>query len=101
MSLTRLRAGSSRRRSARRVKGSGRRRTVLRSGAAAQGDGRPGGCCSPASAAAARVSRPEGWSGSLLRPESIEFWYGSPDRLHRRLRYGKAESGWRHQRLQP
>ncbi|MEU6006123.1 pyridoxine 5'-phosphate oxidase C-terminal domain-containing protein [Streptomyces sp. NPDC047453] len=40
-----------------------------------------GGCCPPASAAPARVSRPEGWTGYLLRPESIEFWYGSPDRL--------------------
>ncbi|MGW4048079.1 pyridoxine 5'-phosphate oxidase C-terminal domain-containing protein [Streptomyces sp. NPDC004721] len=37
----------------------------------------------------------------MLRPESIKFWYGSPDRLHRRLRYEMAESDWRHQWLQP
>ncbi|MGW0953655.1 phenazine biosynthesis FMN-dependent oxidase PhzG [Streptomyces sp. NPDC002545] len=49
----------------------------------------------------APISRPEGWTGYLLRPESIEFWYGSPGRLHRRLRHEKAESGWRHQLLQP
>ncbi len=49
----------------------------------------------------APIPRPEGWTGYLLRPESVEFWYGSPDRLHRRLRYEGGEQGWRHQRLQP
>ncbi|MBC2869780.1 phenazine biosynthesis FMN-dependent oxidase PhzG [Streptomyces mexicanus] len=49
----------------------------------------------------APIPRPEGWTGYLLRPESVEFWYGSPDRLHRRLRYEADGNGWRHQRLQP
>ncbi|MEU6114169.1 phenazine biosynthesis FMN-dependent oxidase PhzG [Streptomyces sp. NPDC047117] len=48
------------------------------------------------------VSRPEGWVGYRLVPESIEFWYGSPDRLHRRLRYDRApDESWSWERLQP
>jgi pyridoxamine 5'-phosphate oxidase len=49
----------------------------------------------------APVRRPEEWTGYVLWPESVEFWYGSPDRLHRRLRYERDGDGWRHQRLQP
>lgn len=49
------------------------------------------------------VPRPDEWTGYRLVPQAIEFWYGSPDRLHRRLRYdrGAETSGWAHQRLQP
>ncbi|MFE9699117.1 phenazine biosynthesis FMN-dependent oxidase PhzG [Streptomyces sp. NPDC006270] len=49
------------------------------------------------------VARPEEWTGYRLVPEAIEFWYGSPDRLHRRLRYdrGAETADWTHQRLQP
>lgn len=49
------------------------------------------------------VERPAGWSGYRLLPTAVEFWYGSPDRLHRRLRYDRRASGtpWTHQRLQP
>lgn len=47
------------------------------------------------------LDRPDNWGGYRLLPESIEFWHGSPDRLHRRLLYRKAEIGWAHQRLQP
>ncbi|HET7660852.1 MAG TPA: pyridoxine 5'-phosphate oxidase C-terminal domain-containing protein [Oryzihumus sp.] len=34
-------------------------------------------------------------------PAAVEFWQGSPDRLHRRLQYSRTESGWTHWRLQP
>jgi len=45
--------------------------------------------------------RPTGWSGYRLRIDRIEFWHGSPDRLHRRLEYKRAGDGWSHRRLQP
>lgn len=47
------------------------------------------------------VPRPPNWSGFLLRPETIEFWYGKPDRLHDRLVYTAAEGGWSLHRLYP
>jgi pyridoxamine 5'-phosphate oxidase len=47
------------------------------------------------------LTRPEGWCGYRLVPERIEFWHGSPDRLHRRLLYERAGEGWQHRRLQP
>lgn len=48
--------------------------------------------------------RPEEWTGYRLLPQSVEFWYGSPDRLHRRLWYERAApdvTAWTHRRLQP
>ena len=47
------------------------------------------------------LQRPLRWGGYRLDPDLVEFWHGSPDRLHRRLLYIKSEGGWRHQRLQP
>jgi dihydrophenazinedicarboxylate synthase len=47
------------------------------------------------------LQRPARWGGYRLDPDLIEFWHGSPDRLHRRLLYTKGDSGWSHQRLQP
>jgi pyridoxamine-phosphate oxidase len=48
------------------------------------------------------IRRPADWTGYRLLPESLEFWYGSPDRLHRRLRYDLANGAdWSWQRLQP
>jgi pyridoxamine 5'-phosphate oxidase len=47
------------------------------------------------------LGRPPGWGGFHLDPDLIEFWHGSPDRLHRRLLYVKQEGRWTHQRLQP
>lgn len=47
------------------------------------------------------LRRPPTWGGYRLDPELIEFWHGSPTRLHRRLLYIKDEGGWSHQRLQP
>jgi pyridoxamine-phosphate oxidase len=47
------------------------------------------------------LRRPEDWGGYRLDPDLVEFWHGSPDRLHRRLLYVKGNDSWRHQRLQP
>lgn len=48
------------------------------------------------------AERPAEWVGYRLVPEVVEFWYGSPDRLHRRLRYESTQSAaWTHERLQP
>ena len=47
------------------------------------------------------LHRPTRWGGWRLDPDLVEFWHGSPDRLHRRLLYVKGERGWEHQRLQP
>ena len=52
-------------------------------------------------ATGAVVARPDGWAGYRLAPSGIEFWHGSVDRLHRRLRYDLGPAGWTPQRLQP
>lgn len=52
-------------------------------------------------AAEGPIGRPEHWSGYRLVPEVVEFWHGSPDRLHRRLRYDRSGGGWSVVRLQP
>ncbi|HEX6204751.1 MAG TPA: pyridoxal 5'-phosphate synthase [Solirubrobacterales bacterium] len=47
------------------------------------------------------LRRPPNWGGFRLDPYLVEFWHGSPTRLHRRLLYIKGEGGWSHRRLQP
>jgi pyridoxamine 5'-phosphate oxidase len=47
------------------------------------------------------VKRPAGWHAYHLALDSIEFWHGSKDRFHKRLRYDLLNGTWRHQRLQP
>lgn len=47
------------------------------------------------------VPFPETWGGYRLLPETIEFWQGRDNRVHDRLVYQRAESGWRIQRLEP
>jgi pyridoxamine 5'-phosphate oxidase len=48
------------------------------------------------------VPRPPFWGGFRVRPLSIEFWQGRPDRLHDRLRYQRMQpDGWRIERLSP
>jgi pyridoxamine-phosphate oxidase len=47
------------------------------------------------------VRRPRRWGGWRLDPDTVEFWHGSPNRLHRRLLYTKSEGGWASRRLQP
>lgn len=47
------------------------------------------------------VSRPPHWSGFRLVPETLEFWYGKPSRLHVRHLYTRQESAWRVETLYP
>lgn len=47
------------------------------------------------------VPVPEEWGGWLVRPEAVEFWQGRPGRMHDRLVYRRAESGWDIERLAP
>jgi pyridoxamine 5'-phosphate oxidase len=48
------------------------------------------------------LTRPPGWGGYRLVPQEIEFWHGSADRLHRRLRYDRdPDQQWTSMRLQP
>lgn len=48
------------------------------------------------------IERPEHWGGYLVRPVSIEFWQGRPNRLHDRIRYELQEDlNWKIERLAP
>lgn len=48
------------------------------------------------------VERPPHWGGYIVKPESIEFWQGRPNRLHDRLRYTMQEDfEWKLERLAP
>jgi pyridoxamine 5'-phosphate oxidase len=48
------------------------------------------------------ISRPPHWGGYLVRPVTIEFWQGRPNRLHDRLQYSLQEDGsWLIERLAP
>jgi pyridoxamine 5'-phosphate oxidase len=48
------------------------------------------------------VPRPERWGGYRLRPDTIEFWTGRPNRLHDREEFiREADGSWRARRLSP
>jgi|SRR5690606_21298660 len=48
------------------------------------------------------VPKPTDWGGVLVRPVSIEFWQGRPNRLHDRIRYTlDVNSDWIIERLAP
>jgi pyridoxamine 5'-phosphate oxidase len=48
------------------------------------------------------IPRPPNWGGYLVRPVTIEFWQGRPNRLHDRLLYSLQENGgWKIERLAP
>lgn len=48
------------------------------------------------------IERPKHWGGYLVRPVSMEFWQGRPNRLHDRIRYNLTdEYEWKMERLAP
>ena len=47
------------------------------------------------------ISRPSNWYVYHLMIQSIEFWHGSQDRFHKRLRYELVDNIWQYQKLQP
>ncbi|MGA9834579.1 MAG: pyridoxamine 5'-phosphate oxidase [Trebonia sp.] len=49
----------------------------------------------------AGVPRPQRWGGFRVLPSRVEFWQESPDGLHDRIRYRRADSGWIIERLSP
>ncbi len=51
--------------------------------------------------ASKEISRPKYWGGYIVKPVSIEFWQGRPNRLHDRIRYTLIDIDWKIERLAP
>lgn len=48
------------------------------------------------------IPRPSHWGGFIVKPVSIEFWQGRPNRLHDRIRYTLSKDfSWKLERLAP
>jgi pyridoxamine 5'-phosphate oxidase len=48
------------------------------------------------------IPRPNHWGGFLIKPISIEFWQGRPNRMHDRIRYTlQKDFSWKIDRLAP
>jgi pyridoxamine 5'-phosphate oxidase len=48
------------------------------------------------------IERPENWGGYRVKPVSMEFWQGRPNRLHDRIRYTLQDNfDWKMERLAP
>ncbi|HHC78919.1 MAG TPA: pyridoxamine 5'-phosphate oxidase [Flavobacteriia bacterium] len=48
------------------------------------------------------IPRPAYWGGFLVKPISIEFWQGRPNRMHDRIRYLlQKDFNWKKERLAP
>lgn len=48
------------------------------------------------------IVRPENWGGFIVKPISVEFWQGRPNRLHDRIRYTLNDDySWTIERLAP
>lgn len=48
------------------------------------------------------IPRPSHWGGFLIKPISIEFWQGRPNRMHDRIRYSlQKDFSWKIERLAP
>lgn len=45
--------------------------------------------------------RPAFWGGYRVKPQSVEFWQGRPNRLHDRLKYQWIDNKWKIDRLAP
>ena len=48
-----------------------------------------------------KVPKPPHWGGYIVKPDSIEFWQGRPNRLHDRLLYSAISNEWEITRLAP
>jgi pyridoxamine 5'-phosphate oxidase len=51
--------------------------------------------------AGGEVPFPEDWGGYRLIPDVVEFWQGRASRVHDRLVYRRAATGWTIERLEP
>ena len=50
----------------------------------------------------ADIPVPDYWGGYCVRPDTVEFWQGRPNRLHDRIRYRRQANGvWLIDRLSP
>jgi len=48
------------------------------------------------------IPRPAHWGGYIIKPVSIEFWQGRPNRMHDRIRYTlQKDFSWKIDRLAP
>ncbi|MDP1817742.1 MAG: pyridoxamine 5'-phosphate oxidase [Leadbetterella sp.] len=47
------------------------------------------------------IPRPQHWGGYVLKPQTMEFWQGRPNRLHDRLLYTLENDSWKIERLSP
>lgn len=48
------------------------------------------------------ITRPKHWGGYIVKPQSIEFWQGRPNRMHDRIRYTlQKDYDWKIERLAP
>ncbi|MDG1803924.1 pyridoxamine 5'-phosphate oxidase [Flavicella sp.] len=48
------------------------------------------------------IPRPAHWGGYIIKPVSIEFWQGRPNRMHDRIRYTlQKDFSWKTDRLAP
>ncbi|MBU2973516.1 pyridoxamine 5'-phosphate oxidase [Zobellia sp. B3R18] len=48
------------------------------------------------------ITRPDYWGGYIVKPQSLEFWQGRPNRLHDRIRYSLINGlDWKMERLAP
>ncbi|WP_265587836.1 pyridoxamine 5'-phosphate oxidase [Sphingomicrobium arenosum] len=47
------------------------------------------------------LPRPAHWGGFRLIPDAIEFWEGTPERMHHRILFTRTGSGWQEGLLYP
>ncbi|MFK5958741.1 MAG: pyridoxamine 5'-phosphate oxidase [Lutibacter sp.] len=48
------------------------------------------------------ITRPKNWGGYIIKPISIEFWQGRPNRMHDRIKYTLQKNyDWKIERLAP